>query len=353
MAQYQVTGMSCAACQARVEQAVQAVPGVSACAVSLLTHSMRVDGTASAAQVIAAVEKAGYGASLYGADDSTGQRSVAEETAALLQDTETPKLKKRLLASVVFLLLLMYITMGHNMWNWPVPPVFEHNHLGLTLLQMLLAATVMLINRQFFVSGFRALVSRAPNMDTLVSLGSAASFGWSVFVFFKMCAMITAGSSNMDLMPLYHDELYFESAAMIPALITVGKLLESISKGRTTNALKQLIALSPKQARLLRDGEEVLVDVADVVPGDLFVLRPGDCVPVDCVVLEGESAVDESALTGESIPVDKAAGSVVSAATINQSGFLTCRAERTGKDTTLSRIIQMVSDAASTKAPIF
>ena len=352
MAHYQVTGMSCAACQARVEKAVQNVPGVTDCAVSLLTNSMRVDGTATAKQVIAAVEKAGYGASLRGEEASDGATSTADETAALLQDNETPKLKKRLIVSAVFLLLLMYITMGHNMWNWPVPLFLQHNHLGLALVQMLLALLVMGVNRKFFVSGFRALVSRAPNMDTLVSLGSAASFGWSLFVVFKMCAMITAGSVNMDLMPVYHDELYFESAAMIPALITVGKLLESISKGRTTNALKRLIALAPKQARLLKDGEEVLVDVDTVVPGDVFVLRPGDSVPVDGVVESGESAIDESALTGESIPVDKAAGSFVSAATINQSGFLTCRAQRTGKDTTLSRIIQMVSDAAATKAPI-
>ena len=352
MAQYQVTGMSCAACQARVEKAVKGVSGVTDCAVSLLTNSMRVDGTASAKQVIAAVEKAGYGASLRGEDAAAQSGSTADETAALLQDNETPKLKKRLLFSAVFLLLLMYITMGHNMWSWPVPPFLQHNHLGLALVQMLLAALVMLINQKFFVSGFRALIARAPNMDTLVALGATASFGWSLYVFFKMCAMITAGSTNMDLMPVYHDELYFESAAMIPALITVGKLLESISKGRTTNALKRLIALAPKQARLLKDGEEVLVDVDTVVPGDVFVLRPGDSVPVDGVVLEGESAIDESALTGESVPVDKAPGSTVSAATINRSGFLTCRAQRTGKDTTLSRIIQMVSDAAATKAPI-
>ena len=352
MAQYQVTGMSCAACQARVEKAVKGVPGVTDCAVSLLTNSMRVDGTAPAKQVIAAVEKAGYGASLRGEHANADNRGAADEAAALVQDNETPKLKKRLIVSAGFLLLLMYITMGHNMWHWPVPPFLEHNHLGLALVQMLLSLLVMGVNRKFFTSGFRALIARAPNMDTLVSLGAAASFGWSLYVFFKMCAMITAGSTNMDLMPVYHDELYFESAAMIPALITVGKLLESISKGRTTNALKRLIALAPKQARLLKDGEEVLVDVDTVVPGDVFVVRPGDSVPVDGVVESGESAVDESALTGESIPVDKTAGSTVSAATINQSGFLTCRAQRTGNDTTLSRIIQMVSDAAATKAPI-
>ncbi len=352
MAQYQVTGMSCAACQARVEKAVKGVPGVTDCAVSLLTNSMRVDGTAPAKQVIAAVEKAGYGAFLRGESAKADNRGAADEAAALVQDNETPKLKKRLIVSAVFLLLLMYITMGHNMWHWPVPPFLEHNHLGLALVQMLLSLLVMGVNRKFFTSGFRALIARAPNMDTLVSLGAAASFGWSLYVFFKMCAMITAGSTNMDLMPVYHDELYFESAAMIPALITVGKLLESVSKGRTTNALKRLIALAPKQARLLKDGEEVLVDVDTVVPGDVFVVRPGDSVPVDGVVESGESAVDESALTGESIPVDKTVGSVVSAATINQSGFLTCRAKRTGKDTTLSHIIQMVSDAAATKAPI-
>ena len=347
MEHYSVTGMSCAACQARVEKAAKSVPGVTDCAVSLLTNSMRVDGTASSADVIRAVEKAGYGASLRGAETKT-----IEARDDGLTDTETPKLKRRLILSVAFLLVLMYITMGHNMLSWPVPPFFAHNHLGLTLAQLLLSAAVLIINRKFFVSGTRALFSRAPNMDTLVALGSAVSFTWSVWIFFRMCGMITDGAVNMDLMELYHNELYFESAAMIPALITVGKLLESISKGRTTGALKNLLRLKPKRARLLRDGEEIEVDVEEVRPGDVFAVKPGDSVPVDGVVIDGQSAVDESALTGESVPVDKSAGDRVSAATVNRSGFLTCRATRVGEDTALSQIIRMVSDAAATKAPI-
>jgi len=338
--------MSCAACQARVEKAVAGVPGVASCAVSLLTNSMSVEGTAPAADVIKAVEKAGYGASLRGA----AQKQTAADDG--LADTETPKLRRRLIVSVAFLLLLMYITMGHNMFSWPVPPFFAHNHLGLTLAQLLLAAAVMVINQKFFTSGARSLFSGAPNMDTLVSLGSAVSFAWSCFIFFKMCGMVTQGADNMALMELYHNELYFESAAMIPALITVGKLLESVSKGRTTSALKELIKLRPKKARLLRDGEELEVDVDEVRPGDLFAVKPGDSVPVDGVVVDGISAVDESALTGESVPVDKAAGDRVSAATVNRSGYLKCQATRVGEDTTLSQIIRMVSDAASTKAPI-
>ena len=346
MEHFTVTGMSCAACQARVEKAVSAVPGVESCAVSLLTNSMRVDGTAKNTDIIRAVEKAGYGAKIRGEEKKT---SAAEDA---LKDNETPKLKRRLIASVAFLLVLMYITMGHNMLSWPVPAFFEHNHLGLALLQLLLSAAVIVINQKFFVSGTRALLSRAPNMDTLVSLGSAVSFAWSVYVFFKMTRMITLSADNMSLMELYHNELYFESAAMIPALITVGKLLESISKGRTTNALKNLIKLKPKKARLLRGGTETEVEVDEVRPGDLFAVKPGDAVPVDGVVLEGVSAVDESALTGESIPVDKSAGDHVSAATINKSGYLKCQATRVGEDTTLSQIIRMVSDAAATKAPI-
>ena len=345
MEHYNVTGMSCAACQARVEKAVSGVPGVTSCAVSLLTNSMGVEGTAASADVIRAVEQAGYGASLQG---QTAKRADADPLA----DTETPKLRRRLIASVAFLAVLMYITMGHNMLFLPVPPFFEHNHLGLALLQMLLAAAVLVINRKFFVSGTKALAGRAPNMDTLVSLGSAVSFAWSTWIFFKMTRMITDGADNTALMELYHSELYFESAAMIPALITVGKLLEAISKGRTTSALRNLIKLKPKKARLIREGKEIETDVDEVRVGDVFAVKPGDAVPVDGVVLEGESAIDESALTGESVPVDKSAGDKVSAATINRSGYLKCRAARVGEDTTISQIIKTVSDAAATKAPI-
>ena len=352
MKQYVVTGMSCAACQARVEKAVSGVPGVSACSVSLLTNSMGVEGAVSDEAVIRAVEKAGYGASLKGAAEQkgTGGGFAAEEEA--LKDHETPKLKRRLALSVGFLLVLMYITMGHNMWNWPLPVWFQHNHLALTLTQMLLALIVMLINRKFFTSGFGSLMHGAPNMDTLVALGSAVSFGWSLFVFYKMCGMITQGADNAQLMQLYHNQLYFESAAMIPALITVGKMLEAMSKGRTTDALKSLMKLAPKTAVLLRDGAEVEVPIDEVRSGDVFVVRPGESIPVDGVVLEGYSAVNESALTGESIPVDKAEGDTVSAATVNTSGFIRCRATRVGEDTTLSQIVRMVSDAAATKAPI-
>ena len=344
--------MSCAACQARVEKAVSGVPGVSACSVSLLTNSMGVEGSASDEAVIRAVEKAGYGASLKGASEQNRKAGgfAAEEEA--LKDRETPKLKRRLVLSVGFLLLLMYITMGHNMWNWPLPAWFQHNHLALTLTQMLLALIVMVINRKFFTSGFGSLMHGAPNMDTLVALGSAVSFGWSLFVFYEMCGMITQGADNAQLMELYHNQLYFESAAMIPALITVGKMLEAMSKGRTTDALKSLMKLAPKTAVLLRDGAEVEVPIDEVRSGDVFVVRPGESIPVDGVVLEGNSAVNESALTGESIPVDKTEGDTVSAATINTSGFLRCRATRVGEDTTLSQIVRMVSDAAATKAPI-
>ena len=354
MEQYVVTGMSCAACQTRVEKAVSKVPGVTSCSVSLLTNSMGVEGSATQEQIIRAVENAGYGASLKGKsakeqDNPTGG-FAAEEDA--LTDRETPKLKRRLILSVGFLIILMYITMGHNMWGWPLPAYFEHNHLGLTLTQMLIALIVMVINARFFVSGFGSLRHGAPNMDTLVALGSSVSFGWSLFVFYKMCGMVTRGAGNMELMELYHNQLYFESAAMIPALITVGKMLEAMSKGRTTDALKSLMKLAPKTAVLVREGKEVEVGIEDVCTGDIFVVRPGESIPVDGIVLEGSSAVNESALTGESIPVDKEAGDRVSAATINQSGFIRCQATRVGEDTTLSQIVKMVSDAAATKAPI-
>ena len=352
MEQYVVTGMSCAACQTRVEKAVAKVPGVDSVSVSLLTNSMGVEGSAAAETVIKAVEAAGYGARLKGAESRKAASAgfAAEEDA--LRDTETPKLRRRLILSAAFLVAIMYITMGHNMWGWPLPGYFEHNHLGLALTQLLLAAAVMVINGKFFTSGFGSLRHLSPNMDTLVALGSSVSFAWSAYVLFKMCGMITRGASNSGLMELYHDQLYFESAAMIPALITVGKMLEAMSKGRTTNALKSLMKLAPKTAVLLRDGAETEVPVEQVVSGDIFIVRPGDSIPVDGVVLEGTSAVNESALTGESVPVDKAEGDTVSAATINQSGFLKCRATRVGEDTTLAQIIHMVSDAAATKAPI-
>ena len=370
MQQYQVTGMSCAACQARVEKAVSKVPGVKSVAVSLLTNSMGVEGEADPKAVIEAVQKAGYGASLKtSANASSNAPSPAGDD--LLRDTETPKLVRRLILSAGFLLVLMYVSMGHNMWGFPLPSYFEHNHLGLTLTQMILALIVMYINRKFFESGIRSLLHGAPNMDTLVALGSGVSFLWSLFVFFKMCGLITTGTANADLHELYHNQLYFESAAMIPALITVGKTLESVSKGRTTDSLKSLMKLAPKTARVLRhapgsetscdgvsacdltsDLVEQTIPIEEVVVGDLFAVKPGESIPVDGVVLDGESAVDESALTGESIPVDKAAGAKVSAATINRSGYLRCRATRVGQDTTLSQIIKMVSDAAATKAPI-
>lgn len=354
MEQFVVTGMSCAACQARVEKAVSKVPGVTSCSVSLLTNSMGVEGTADEKAIIQAVEHAGYGAALKGeetaAKKSASSRLAAEEDA--LKDRETPKLKKRLKYSVIFLVLLMYITMGHNMWNWPLPSFLVHNHLGLALTQMLLALVVMMINRKFFTSGFRSLIEGAPNMDTLVALGSSVSFGWSLVVLYQMTAAVTNGVSNMDLMSMYHNELYFESAAMIPALITVGKMLEAMSKGRTTDALKSLMKLAPKTANVIRNGREETVGIDEVRTGDIFVVRPGESIPVDGVIEEGTSAVNESALTGESIPVDKSEGDAVSAATINQSGFIRCRATRVGEDTTLSQIIRMVSDAAATKAPI-
>ena len=349
MVQYKVTGMSCAACQARVEKAVSKVEGVESCAVSLLTNSMGVEGTASPEAVIAAVKKAGYGASLY---SGASKETKAAPAGDLLEHTETPRLIKRLAVSAGFLLLLMYITMGHNMLGFPVPKVLEHEHIALGIIQLLLAAAVMIVNQKFFTSGYSSLFRGAPNMDTLVSLGSTASFSWSVYVLLKLCRMATAGAASADMMEVYHNELYFESAAMIPALITVGKLLESISKGRTTNALKSLIKLAPKRAIVLRDGAEEEIDADLVRVGDIFIVKPGASIPVDGEVIEGESAVNESALTGESIPVDKKPGSRVSAATINTSGYLKCRAARVGEDTTLSKIIKMVEGAAATKAPI-
>ena len=349
MEQYIVTGMSCAACQARVEKAVSKVPGVTSVSVSLLTNSMGVEGNASEAEIISAVEAAGYGAGKKTAERSSASEMNFHAEEEALRDRETPVLKKRLLFSAVFLLILMYISMGHNMWGWPLPPFLHGNYTGLALTQLLLSATVMIINGKFYISGFRALFHGAPNMDTLVALGSSVSFGWSVFIFYMITYVLSSGS---DPAGLYHDQLYFEAAAMIPALITVGKLLEALSKGRTTNALKSLLRIAPKQAVLLKNGEEINVPVEEVQIGDIFILRPGYNVPVDGVVISGNSAVDEAALTGESIPVDKAEGDSVSAATINGSGYLQCRAVRVGQDTTFAGIIRLVSDAAATKAPI-
>ena len=347
MEQYQVTGMSCAACSARVEKAVSHVPGVTFCSVSLLTNSMGVEGSASPQDIIKAVEEAGYGASLKGSDS---QQSSASQAAEALADHETPILKKRLIASVGFLLVLMYFSMGHMMWGWPVPQWFEHNHVAMGLLQLLLAGIVMVINQKFFISGFKSLWHRSPNMDTLVALGSMASFVWSVYVLFAMTGAQVSG--DMAAVENYMMDFYFESAAMILTLITVGKMLEARSKGKTTDALKSLMKLAPKTAVVIRSGQETTIPVEQVHKGDIFVVRPGENIPVDGVVLEGTSAVNESALTGESIPVDKAAGDMVSAATVNQSGFIRCEASRVGEDTTLSQIIKMVSDAAATKAPI-
>ena len=347
MEQYQVTGMSCAACSARVEKAVSHVPGVTSCSVSLLTNSMGVEGSASPQDIIKAVEEAGYGASPKGADS---QQSSASQAAEALADHETPILKKRLIASVGFLLVLMYFSMGHMMWGWPVPQWFEHNHVAMGLLQLLLAGIVMVINQKFFISGFKSLWHRSPNMDTLVALGSMASFVWSVYVLFAMTGAQVSG--DMAAVENYMMDFYFESAAMILTLITVGKMLEARSKGKTTDALKSLMKLAPKTAVVIRSGQETTIPVEQVHKGDIFVVRPGENIPVDGVVLEGTSAVNESALTGESIPVDKAAGDMVSAATVNQSGFIRCEASRVGEDTTLSQIIKMVSDAAATKAPI-
>ena len=349
MEQYTVTGMSCAACSARVEKAVSKVPGVTACSVSLLTNSMGVEGTASQADIIKAVVDAGYGASVKGEETAAAAASYQAEEEALA-DHETPVLKKRLLASLGFLMVLMYFSMGHMMWGWPVPAFFENNHVAMGLLQLLLAAIVMVINQKFFISGFRGLLHKAPNMDTLVALGSGASFVWSTYALFALSDAQLRG--DMDGVMTYMHEFYFESAAMILTLITVGKMLEARSKGKTTDALKGLMKLAPKTAVVLRDGKETTVPIAQVRKGDVFVVRPGENIPVDGVVLEGSSAVNESALTGESIPVDKETGDLVSAATVNQSGFLRCEATRVGEDTTLSQIIKMVSDAAATKAPI-
>lgn len=347
MKQYIVTGMTCAACQAHVEKAVGDLKDVDSVSVSLLTNSMRVEGNADPDEVIQAVEKAGYGAHVQGEE-----KHSSNDLEEALVDHETPKLKKRLLHSVIWLMILMYITMGHNMLSWPVPAFLNHNHLGLALTQMLICLVVMYINRAFFISGFKSLVHGSPNMDTLVALGSSVSFAWSLYVLYQLTCMVTNGATNMYLMPLYHNELYFESAAMIPALITVGKTLESISKGKTTDALKSLMKLAPKKANIERNGEIVEVDIAEVQVGDIFVVKPAEAIPVDGIVLSGNSAVDESSLTGESIPVDKSEGDHVSAATMNQSGYLKAQATKVGKDTTFSEIIQMVSDASSTKAPI-
>ncbi len=349
MEQYNVTGMSCAACSARVEKAVGKVPGVTACSVSLLTNSMGVEGSASAAEVIAAVESAGYGASQKGgAKAASAGPAVNPEEA--LADHETPLLKKRLWSSLIFLAVLMYFSMGHMMWNWPVPQFLHGNHIAMGLIQLLLTVAVMVINQKFFVSGFKSLWHRAPNMDTLVALGASAAFVYSTYALFAMTNAQVRG--DMGAVMDYMMEFYFESAAMILALITVGKMLEARSKGKTTDALKSLMKLAPKTAVLERDGNEITVPIEQVQKDDIFLVRPGENIPVDGVVVEGSSAVNESALTGESIPVDKAPGDGVSAATVNQSGFLKCRATRVGEDTTLSQIIQMVSDAAATKAPI-
>ena len=348
MEQYNVTGMSCAACSARVEKAVKKVPGVTSCSVSLLTNSMGVEGTASPAAILSAVQEAGYGASPKNASASKASDASADLDA--LADRETPKLKRRLIASLGFLLVLMYFSMGHMMWGWPLPRWFDGNHIAMGLVQLLLAGIVMVINQKFFINGFKGLIHGAPNMDTLVALGSMASFVWSIYALFAMTRAQVDG--NDELVMHYMMEFYFESAAMILTLITVGKMLEARSKGKTTDALKSLMKLAPKTATLVRDGAEVTVAIADVQKGDVFVVRPGENIPVDGVVLEGTSAVNESALTGESIPVDKAVGDKVSAATTNQSGFLRCEATRVGEDTTLAQIIKMVSDAAATKAPI-
>ena len=347
MEQYTVTGMSCAACSTRVEKAVSKVPGVTSCSVSLLTNSMGVEGTASADSIVAAVTEAGYGASLKGAEAESRSASADEDA---LKDRETPVLKRRLITSIGFLAVLMYFSMGHMMWGWPLPSWFEGNHVAMGLVQMILAGIIMVINQKFFVNGFKSLWHRSPNMDTLVALGSMASYVWSVFALFLMTDAEVHG--DMAGVMKYMDEFYFESAAMILTLITVGKMLEARSKGKTTDALKSLMKLAPKTAVLVQNGEEVTVPVEQVKKGDIFVVRPGENIPVDGIVLEGASAVNEAALTGESIPVDKTEGDLVSAATMNQSGYIRCEASRVGEDTTLSQIIRMVSDAAATKAPI-
>ena len=356
MKQYTVTGMSCAACSARVEKAVSKVDGVTSCSVSLLTNSMGVEGSATDAQIVEAVEQSGYGASPKGtateSDNDKANNSLEQLKAAqdALVDRETPKLRNRLIASLIFLVVLMYFSMGHMMWGWPLPEFFNGNHVAMGLLQLLLTVAVMVINQKFFISGFKGLIHGAPNMDTLVALGSVASFGYSVYALFAMTAAQVKG--DMDAVMSYMHEFYFESAAMILALITVGKMLEAHSKGKTTDALKSLMQLAPKTATVVRDGVEQEISVDAVKKGDIFVVRPGENIPVDGEIIDGTTAVNESALTGESIPVDKQPKDAVSAATVNQSGFIKCRATRVGEDTTLSQIIQMVSDAAATKAPI-
>ena len=347
MDQYNVTGMSCAACQARVEKAVGAVEGVNSCAVSLLTNSMGVEGSASPEAIIAAVEKAGYGASLKTQKGTAKASSGMEDS---LKDTETPRMKKRLIASVILLIPLMYVSMGHMMWDWPLPGFLSENHVAMGLYELLLAGLVMVVNQKFFINGFKGLLNRSPNMDTLVSLGATASYGYSVYALFAMTGEVLNG--NSDRVMYYMDQFYFESAAMILTLITVGKMLEARSKGKTTDALKSLMKLAPKTAVIVENGEEKTVPVEEVRVGDLFVVRPGDSIPVDGTVTEGQSAVNEAALTGESLPVEKSAGDKVSAATINTSGYMVCRATGVGEDTTLAGIIRMVSDAAATKAPI-
>lgn len=344
MEQYNVTGMTCAACQARVEKVVSKVPGVTSVSVSLLTNSMGVEGTATSADIVAAVEKAGYHASVKGATKESSQGAEA------LADTETPKLLKRLIISLIFLMPLMYLSMGHMMWNWPLPGFLNNNHVGMGLAQLLFTVIIMVINQRFFISGFTSLVHRAPNMDTLVAMGATAAFGYSTYALFAMTVAQTVG--NDKLVMSYMHEFYFESAAMILTLITLGKTLEAYSKGKTTDALKSLMNLAPKMATVVRNGQEMQISADQVKKGDIFLVKPGESIPVDGIVLEGNSAIDEAALTGESIPVDKAEGDNVSAATINQSGFLKCEATRVGEDTTLSQIIKMVSDAAATKAPI-
>lgn len=345
MTQYNVTGMSCAACSARVEKAVSSVDGVSSCSVNLLTNSMGVEGTATSKEIIEAVEKAGYGASL-----KTKNKKVKSNSDDELKDTQTPKLVKRLVASLLFLAPLMYISMGHMMWGWKLPNFMENNHIAMGLAQMLFAIIIMVINQKFFISGFKGLIHRSPNMDTLVALGSGASFVYSTYALFAMTVAQTKG--DMSAVMSYMDDFYFESAAMILALITVGKTLEAYSKDRTTDALKGLMSLSPKTANVIRDGKEITVDIDDVAVGDVFVVRPGESVPVDGIVIDGESAVDESVLTGESLPIDKAVDDKVTSATINKSGFLKCKATRVGEDTTLAQIINLVSEASATKAPI-
>ena len=350
MKQYVVTGMSCAACSARVEKAVSKVEGVSSCSVSLLTNSMGVEGTAKPEDIIAAVEAAGYGASVKGESGQKGRGPEDKAGEELLADRETPVLKRRLAASLGFLIVLMYVSMGHMMWGWPLPEILAENHVAVGLVQLLLTGIVMVINQKFFISGFKSLWNKAPNMDTLVALGSGASFLYSVYALFAMTDAQMRG--DMAGVMEYMHEFYFESAAMILTLITVGKMLEARSKGKTTDALKNLMKLAPKTAVVWRNGEEMEISIDQVAKGDVFLVRPGGNIPVDGVILEGNSAVDESALTGESIPVDKTAGDKVFAATLNQSGFIRCQASRVGEDTTFSQIIQMVSDAAATKAPI-